>query len=210
MKGCRSRWWWSNTSWLGLSLVMEHHKVEAAAPTSTRPVGVPRKQGKCMETQFILCFGCCYCYNRQRLPRNDHHLMMMAEGARKEPGILIWNKRLLERLHRSSCPLSHSRRSLGAREKHLQVPSRNPASISPGMVALWQIQRVPEKHWIIVQEIVCSQTGQGSCTRFQSGSSFPGDSIVGYPGGHGSLVGQNSWRTWTCLPFIPSMCNHPA
>ena len=49
---------------------------------------------------------------------------------------------------------------------------------------------------------MCSQTGQGSHTRLQSGSPFPGDSIVGYPRGHGSLVGQahggHELMTYTC------------
>ena len=37
---------------------------------------------------------------------------------------------------------------------------------------------------------MCSQTGQGSHTRLQSGPSFSGNSVIGHPRGHGSLVGQ--------------------
>ena len=56
---------------------------------------------------------------------------------------------------------------------------------------------------------MCSQTGQGSHTRLRSGSSFLGDSIVGYPGGHGSLVGQaHEGHEPVCHSC--QTCNHPA
>ena len=35
-----------------------------------------------------------------------------------------------------------------------------------------------------MQEIVCGQIGQGSCTMLSNEPSFPGNSIVSHPGGH--------------------------
>ena len=76
--------------WLGLSLVMEHHKVGA-----------------------------------------EH----------QPPGFPIRNRKAWERLHRSSCPPSHLKRSPGARVRHFTGAIKKPCKYHPGTVALQHIRR---------------------------------------------------------------------
>ena len=49
---------------------------------------------------------------------------------------------------------------------------------------------ISEKHRTVMQKTVCGQVIQRSCTGFQNGPSFPGNSSIGHPRSHGSMVGK--------------------